>query len=160
MRKKNLILIIIAFFTLSFCDSKTEYLPGTLYGLERSRKLTGREAEEFVNRLHFNKVTNAENRIGFYEGKPGRLTIYLTLYENDTIAKSDKDRMIKKISPSNSVFSPVMFMKHHGKMIGYTFGMGQKHFIFSHNNLLFWISVEKSWADNFLDYYFEYVLKL
>lgn len=154
------IFLVIPLLLFTSCNTKIEYLPETLYGLQQVEKINGEKAKNFVNRLHFSNVTDTENKIGFYEGKPGKATLYLTIYSDETKARLDEEKMTNKISPSNSVFSPVMYRTIKGKVVGYTFGMGQKHFIFSHDNILFWISAENDWADKFLNYYFEYVLSI
>ncbi|MBU0561549.1 MAG: hypothetical protein KJ799_05135 [Bacteroidetes bacterium] len=138
---------------LTGCSSKTEYLPQELFGLKMVSKLEGSEAKLFVNKLHFQSVTNLENEIGFYEGEKGRLTIFVTYYPDDEAAKNDELKMTAKISPDNSVFMMGDYLEIEGKSIYRCFGMGQTHFVFADQSALLWISCETIWAKEFISNY-------
>ncbi|NMB80701.1 MAG: hypothetical protein GYA14_02665 [Ignavibacteria bacterium] len=144
-------LIIICLFT--YCSKEQELFPKYFYDLNLTKKLTGTEAKDFVNRLHFNSVTNEKNEIGFYNGVKGNAVIYITYYNDANTASSNYERMIKKISPENSVFTESTFINVAGKKIYRTLGMGQTHYVFTSTNKLFWISAETEWAQDFLSDY-------
>ncbi|MGK9368644.1 hypothetical protein ACSSWA_07070 [Melioribacter sp. Ez-97] len=124
-----------------------------MFGLKLQKKLTGKAALDYVNKLHFNKVTNEENLIGFYSGQKGDAVIYITIYPDNKKATNAFRKMTEKISPLNSVFYGSAFDNINGKEIYITYGMGAKHFVFVDNNNLFWITAERKWADDFLEYY-------
>lgn len=144
-------LILIYLFT--FCSKEQELFPKYFFDLNLTKKLTGIEAKDFVNRLHFNSVTNEKNEIGFYNGVKGNAVIYITYYNDGNTANSNYEKMIKKISPENSVFTESTFIDISGKKIYRTFGMGQTHYVLTFNNKLFWISAESAWAQDFLGQY-------
>ncbi|MCS7054439.1 MAG: hypothetical protein NZM09_12020 [Ignavibacterium sp.] len=146
----------ILFILLIFCSScsiEKNYLPDEFWGMKLKRKLTGNEAKDFIDRLHFQNVATEKNEIGFYSGEIGNATIYITYYKNQKIAQEDFIKMAKKISPENSVFVQGEFETVNNKQIYSCLGMGQVHYVFSHKNLLFWISAEQHFSKEFLEEY-------
>lgn len=152
MRKKQLSVFII-FVLLTFCAKDPELFPEYYFELNLIKKLTGSEAKNFVNRLHFNSVTNEKNEIGFYSGTKGNAIIYITYYDNEITATDNYKKMTEKISPDNSVFTNSSYINISGRNIYRTFGMGQTHYVFTFSNKLFWISAEMQWAQDFLTEY-------
>ena len=84
--KQNHFLLIVLF--LISCSPDINYLPEDFCSLHLTKMLTGNEAEEFINNLHFQKVSDLENEIGFYEGKAGRAIIYITHYNTVETTKN------------------------------------------------------------------------
>jgi hypothetical protein len=119
--------------------------------------LSGKEAKEFVNNLHFKSVTDLENEIGFYDEKAGSAIIYITHYNTREAANSDYKKMVKKISPENSVFIKPEYLKLGGMEIYRCFGMGQSHYVFPYNKILFWISVDTHFGKKFVGEYLSYL---
>ncbi|MBS3944838.1 MAG: hypothetical protein KGZ42_05025 [Melioribacter sp.] len=152
MRKKNVPFFLI-FVLLTFCAKDPELLPNYFFELNLTRKLTGSEAKNFVNRLHFNSVTNEKNEIGFYGGVKGNAIIYVTFYENESVSIENYKKMTEKISPENSVFTYGAYSIVSGRNIYQTYGMGQTHYVFTSSNKLFWISAEPQWAQDYLTEY-------
>lgn len=152
MRKKN-IPIFLFFVLLTFCTKDPELFPEYFFELNLTRKLTGAEAKNFVNRLHFNSVTNEKNEIGFYGGVKGNAIIYVTFYENESVSIKNYKKMTEKISPENSVFTNGSYISVSGRNIYRTYGIGQTHYVFTSSNKLFWISAETNWAQDFLTEY-------
>jgi len=153
--KNSGISAVIIIFLFTFCSNEVELFPKYFSDLNLTKKLTGTEAKNFVNRLHFNSVTNEKNEIGFYNGLKGNAIIYVTFYNNAEAAFTNYNKMTKKISPGNSVFTESEFINIAGKPIYKTFGMGQTHYVFTFSNKLFWISAEPQWAQDFLTRYLE-----
>ncbi len=149
----NISLIFIA----ASCSTNTIYLPDEFFELKLTRKLTGDDAKDFVNKLHFQKVTDLENEIGFYEGGKGKALIYITYYPSEKEALSDEKKMTEKISPQNSVFIGGEYFELDGKSIYRTFGMGQSHYVFTKDNALLWVSVDSIWGKEFLEKYLDYL---
>jgi len=141
------------FFIILISCSKQNPLPDQIFGLSLRQKLVGKEALEFVNKLHFNNVTYEKNEIGFYEGSKGTAVIYITYYNDEKTANHNFELMTRKISPENSVFIKSSFFEYNGKNIYRTFGMGQTHFVFVSGKNLYWLSVETIWSLKFLKEY-------
>jgi len=139
------------------CSLNSKYLPEDFFGLRLTKKLTGKEAKEFVNNLHFQNVTNLENEIGFYEGKAGNAIIYITHYNTKETTKINYKKMVKKISPENSVFVKPEYLKLGGIEIYRCFGIGQSHYVFPYNKELFWISVDTYFGKKFVKEYLSYL---
>ncbi len=152
MRKKSYPIFLI-FILLTFCSKDQEIFPEYFFELNLTRKLTGSEAKNFVNRLHFNPVTIERNEIGFYGGVKGNAIIYVTFYDNESASNNNYKKMTEKISPENSVFTNGTYISVSGRNIYRTYGMGQTHYVFTSSNMLFWVSVETNWAQDFLTEY-------
>lgn len=160
MRKKYLfnttnflfiLLITIIFFSFQFCSKKKDILPDKVGDLILVKTITGEEAKNFINQLHFQPVTENENWIGYYENMSGQAIVYVTVYKRNEDAISDFDRMTKKISPENSVFVYPEFFNYNDNKIYKCFGMGMTHYVFALNQNLYWISVDTHLAKNFFE---------
>ena len=149
--KQNRFLLVVIF--LISCSLNSNYLHEELFGLQLTKKLTGKDAKEFVNNLHFQSVTDLENEIGFYDGERGAALIYITHYNKKDDAEEDYKRMTEKISPENSVFIKPEYFQLNGMEIYRCFGMGQSHYVFPYNKELFWISVDTHFGKKFVEEY-------
>ncbi|MFC2094437.1 hypothetical protein ACFLSH_02285 [Bacteroidota bacterium] len=139
------------------CSLNSNYLPEDFFGLKLTKKLTGDDAKEFVNNLHFQNVTGLENEIGFYGEKAGSAIIYITHYNTKEMANKDYVKMVKKISPENSIFIKPEYLQLGGMEIYRCFGMGQTHYVFPHNKELFWISVDTHFGKKFVEEYLNHI---
>lgn len=153
--KQNRFLLIVIF--IISCSLNTNYLPEDFFGLQLTKKLTGKDAKEFVNNLHFQKVADLENEIGFYEGKAGSAIIYITHYNTKETTRSNYNKMVKKISPENSVFVKPEYLNLGGMEIYRCFGMGQSHYVFPYNKRLFWITVDTHFGKKFVEEYLNHI---
>lgn len=156
---KNFLTFSLVTILFVSCSTNRDYLPEEFWGLKLQRKLTGNEAKDFVDRLHFQNVATEKNEIGFYTGAVGNAIIYLTYYSNEKTAEEDFIKMTKKISPENSVFVNGKFDNIDDKQIYSCVGMGQVHYVFSHRNLLFWISADPNFSKQFFEEYLSYLKK-
>jgi hypothetical protein len=156
---KQILTIIFLTFLIIGCSANKEYLPEEFWGMKLQRKLTGKEAKEFVDKLHFQNVATEKNEIGFYSGAVGNAAIYVTHYYDDKVAEEDFVKMTKKISPENSAFVNGKYETINNKEIYSCVGLGQVHYVFAHKNLLFWISADPNFSKNFFDEYLEYVIE-
>jgi hypothetical protein len=154
--KEKIILLVLSFFVFS-CSVDKNLLPEEFFGLKLKKKLSGIEAKNFVDELHFNEVAPAKNEIGFYESPTGNAIIYITHYDNPSISDYEYEKMINKISPENSVFSDPEFININGKEIYKCYWLGQLHYVFTNNNELFWISIDKHLGVKFLEEYINYI---
>ncbi len=154
-------ILTLSFLTVLFisCSSNRDYLPEEFWGLKLNRKLTGNEAKDFVDRLHFQNVATEKNEIGFYTGEVGNAIVYLTYYSNEKTAEEDFRKMTEKISPENSVFVNGKFETVDDKQIYTCVGMGQVHYVFSHKKLLFWLSADPNFSRQFFEEYLSFVKK-
>ena len=153
--KQNRFLLVVIF--LISCSLNSNYLPEEFFGLRLTKRITGKNAKEFINNLHFQGVTDLENEIGFYDEKTGSAIIYTTHYNTKEAAKSDYKKMVKKISPENSVFIKPEYLKINGIEVYRCFGMGQSHYVFPYNKVLFWILVDTHFGKKFVEEYLSYL---
>ena len=158
--KINFILKYSVFvFSLSLlsCTGDKDLTPEQFSGMTLKQKLTGDEAKEFVNTLHFNPVTDANNEVGFYESPVGKAIIYFTYYQSNTEAENNFLKMTNKISPENSVFFNSSFIAHNEVNIYRTYGLGQVHYVFTKRNILFWLSADLNLGERILKNYIDYI---
>ncbi len=153
--KQNFFLLIAIFLTS--CSISNEYLPEEFIGLRLTKKVTGKEARNFVNKLHGKTVTETENEIGYYSGNAGRALIYTSHYQKPESAEKYFGKMTKKISLGKSAFVSSEFIDVNGKKIFRTFGMGRSHYIFTYNKGLFWITVDTNLGIKFVREYLSYL---
>jgi len=151
------VFLILSTVFLGFCSTKQNPIPQSINSFQLSRVIRGEEAKDFVNRLHFNSVTNEKNEIAFYRFKEFESIIYITHYTNELDAYNNLSKMARKISPQNSVFEKGKFLNLKGKNVYKTFGLGQAHFVFTHKKMLFWVSTEKDSSMKFLQSYLDYL---
>jgi hypothetical protein len=158
MDKRIIYLTVLIFSALVIgCSSDPELFPNEISGIQLKRKISGDEAKQFVNKLHISSVTSEKNEITFYESNKGNATIYVTFYSNELDANQNFTKMTKKISTQNSVFIRGSFLDMKSKRIYRTYGMGQTHYVFVHDKLLFWISVETTLAKKVLETYLHHL---
>jgi hypothetical protein len=138
------------------CNSNRKVLPEELYGCRLSKTLSGEDAKAYVDHLHLQNVASHTNKIGFYEGENGPVTIYVTTYKTTDQAKDDYLKMTQKISPENSVFIAGEYLTVTEKEVYRCFGMGQTHLVFVQEEYLIWLSVDTIRALKILDAYLAY----
>jgi len=148
---------VLILFVSASCSKRLDYLPGTVDNFKLTKKLTGKQALDFVNRLHFENVTDEENMIGFYSYENNNAMIYVTVYDTDNEAEINYQRMTEKISPHNSVFTKGKYLTLDGNIVYRCFGMGQTHFVFFKNNVLVWLSADSNLANKLVEDYLEYI---
>ncbi|OGB60603.1 MAG: hypothetical protein A2Y94_03065 [Caldithrix sp. RBG_13_44_9] len=123
------------------CSQEVTYIPSSFMSCRLEKKLTGIEARQWVDKIHGKVVTPPESEIGFYLGENGPITVYVSGYQTEELARKELLRMTEKISSQNSIFIGGEFVELDGKNIYRCFGMGQTHFVFTHHNKLIWLSV-------------------
>lgn len=141
----------------STCSKETNLFPENFFDLELTEKISGHDALEVVNRLHFDPVTSEKNEIAYYRGVKGNAVLYITHYSDSDAATQNYNKMTQKISPENSVFIQSSFVEVSRKIVYRTFGLGQTHYVFTSGNRLFWLSAETIWAEKFLTEYLKLI---
>lgn len=148
---------LMAFAMACQAPEREPGLPDALLSYRLDSRLEGKEAKEFVNRLHFQSVTENENFIGFYRSGEDQAVIYLTRYPGREPAEDAFRKMTDKISQGNYAFINGEILQVNGQPVYRCFGMGQTHFVFVKSTQLYWISVNTMNANAFLDAYLQYL---
>lgn len=152
----RLTIIIILCIGLQSC-SRIDILPQQILDYQLVKKISGDEANQMINKIHLQPVTDTQNEIGFYKQDNDQAIIYVTFYQSDDQAQTDLVKMVEKISPQNSIFINGGQFDVNKITIYRYFGMGQTHFVFRIGNKLFWFSVETMIAKDFLESYINYI---
>jgi len=140
---------------ITFACNKKSTIPQQVFGFNLRKKVIGKEAKSYVDKIHFEDVASDKNEIFFYEGDEGSAIIYMTIYYSNVEAEREWKRMTEKISPEYSVFIMGTMQEIHGKSIYRCFGLGQTHYVFAHENRLLWVSIKTDVAKDFLDLFME-----
>jgi hypothetical protein len=138
----NLVLYFALVFLFFDCNRNKTLLPEELYVCSLTKTLSGEDAKAYVDHLHLQNVASHTNKIGFYEGENGPITIYLTTYKTNTQAQNDYLKMTQRISPENSVFIAGEYITVGEKEVYRCFGLGQTHLVFVQGENLIWMSVD------------------
>ncbi len=154
---KQLTITLILLLSVVSCSLTADIIPDEFYGLKLVKKLTGEDARRFINRLHGDSVTDAENEIGFYKGDEGEAIIYVTKYKTNEDAERYFKQMTDKISEGNPVFIKPEHIKINGYDVFRCYGMGQSHFVFTYKNKLFWLTVDTEIGMDFTTEYLTYI---
>jgi len=118
-----LLLLIFILLCITGCSEQKELLPLSFEDFILHQKMEGVQAQQLVDKMHFQKVAASKNEIGFYNGPQGKATIYITYYNNVETAQQEEQKMTAKISPQNSVFIQGAYLKFSGKKVYRCFGM-------------------------------------
>ncbi|WP_457565418.1 hypothetical protein [Caldithrix abyssi] len=154
MRARQILLVALSGILFILCTKKEdEYIPKTINEFTLVKKIDGEEAREFINRLHLNQVAPKNNEIAFYKSGHKEMTLYLTHYQSRSLAEEDWQRMVKKISPENSVFIGGEVIELDGRQVYRCYGMGQTHFVFVDENVLIWFSTPTVGSDDWFRAY-------
>ena len=140
-----------------YCGEQTNPLPESLNGYKRTQFLQGKEAEEFVNRLHLKTVVSKKSEIAFYQKNQEDLKIYITHYASAESAETEKQKMVDKIIQTPGIFIKGKNLTIEDLDVFRCFGMGQTHYIFNIAEKLFWVSCDTMTAADFISYYLDYL---
>lgn len=152
-----LLAALFLFILIQSCSKKKEFPPEKVNDLILVKTISGIEAKNYINKLHFQPVTENENLIAYYENPSGQAIVYVTFYSNSKDAENDFQKMTEKISPENSVFIYPQFFTFEENRIYKCFGMGMTHFVFALNKKLYWISVDTHLSKNFFEDFYNSV---
>ena len=149
-------LSIILLIILLNCTSSTKNpIPYKIYNLTLKQKIAEPDATQQINKLHFQNVAAEKNEIALYEGPNSVATIYVSYYRDNETCQSEYEKMTHKISPENSVFIGGTYLEINKLEIYKCFGMGQTHFVFAIDQILFWVSITTLIADDFIVNYLD-----
>ena len=90
------LVILLILIELS-CSTKKNYFPEKISNLLLVKTISGKEAYDLINKLHFQPVAQGSSEIGFYENLSGSAVIYITHYKSKKDAKVYFDKMTEKI---------------------------------------------------------------
>jgi len=124
-------------------------LPERIAGLPMTDRMTGAKAAENFIGLHNQKFILTAGAIGFYGGN--QATIWVAGAPFNFMAAGMVNSMRDKISEGNSPFTPTNEYLFGGRTVYELEGMGQRHFYFQFNNLIVWLAVDPSIADEAIE---------
>jgi hypothetical protein len=148
--------ILIAIIHISACSrepvSLTSLFPETIEGLKRVQLITGVQALKEINKLHGKEIGIIEGGIGIYQTNNGPKTmVWISRSKKANCARHQTEVMIKRmLLSSHSPFHHPAQRELQGITIYQFQGMGQIHYIFFRNDLVFWISAMARQGDAIL----------
>lgn len=158
MKNMHIILsaILIAIIPTTVCKSKPDSLdslfPETIDGLKRVQLITGIQAVEEINKLHGREIRIIEGGIGTYRtNNVPQAMVWISRSKKEDLARHQTEVMIKKmLSAPHSPFHHLAQCELQGINIYQFQGMGQIHYIFCWDDLVFWISAVAHQGDAIL----------
>ena len=148
--------ILIAIIHISACgrepDSLAFLFPETIEGLQQVQLITGIQALKEINKLHGMEIGIIEGGIGTYKTNNGpKTTVWISRSKKADLAQHQTEIMIKRMLLfSHSPFHHPAQRELQGINIYQFQGMGQIHYIFCQNDLVFWISAVAHQGDAIL----------
>jgi hypothetical protein len=161
-QKKYLQLSAVILFTvilLASCSKKIDPLPKEIFELKLDKKLSGKEANDFLFRMHSGNVGSDKNEIGFYSGDRGGATIYVSFFEDKIQAQAEEKRMTDEISGGKTEFTNGEVFYIDGHKIYKCSGYSQLHYVFSKENNLYWLTADTEISRKFLTAYYDFLNK-
>ena len=124
-------------------------LPKELVGLPLSGEITGPSAFAELSWMHGQEFQLNQAVVGTY-GKEDQVIIYVA--GTDTISMAGRliAAMRDKIAAVDSPFTPIAEREIDQRMVYELDGMGQRHFYFKSDQLLIWVAVDDSLAEDAL----------
>ncbi len=136
------VLALLLPLVLSGQSARDPVLPPTLGSLKLANKLTGRDAQGMIDRLHDKSVTPVNSVVGHYAAAAGEATLYVSVYRMDAEAASTFKKMADRIRTRNQVFTHYQERSFWGQTVARCYGLGQAHYFFSRNNHLYWLGAD------------------
>ncbi len=120
-------------------------LPGQIAGLPLIDRRTGAQAAYDFFILHGEQFPLTSGAVGIYGDH--QITVWAAGTPLAVMASRMIEAMREKIAQGNSPFTPVAELKDGGRTIYILEGMGQKHYYFQSENMVIWLAVDPSIAD-------------
>jgi hypothetical protein len=118
-------------------------LPKNILQLHLNEEVTGKQAQEMVDKMHGKSVTPDETAVGMYQSSNGSAILYISHYNSETRTVEQFDKMAVLIrESSSSVFSHYREMSVEGKKVCLCLGLGQAHYFFLNGKDLLWLGVD------------------
>jgi hypothetical protein len=115
-------------------------MPETLAGLERVRLVTGREALDRVADLHGKPPDIEDCAIGVYGEGEKSATVWISRATTPSGSEEQAMLMIERMKDGSGPFHGPEVFRSDGVRIYRFEGMGQLHYVFTKDDLAFWIS--------------------
>lgn len=135
-------------YLLTSTRTDTLTLPQTLADLPLANATYGPEAVTEINRLHGKDFPLTAGALGHYGND--RATLWVSQFVSRAVAEQIVDAMRDKIAEGRSPFEPVGSRQAGSRLIYELSGLGQQHFYFQANDLVIWLAVDQSLADQAL----------
>ena len=130
--------------------------PEKIGGWQRAKLITGAEGLEKINQLHGKSIAAEAGAIGTYQ-KPGKRPAMVWISRSKTAAMAQKQAELmadKMVGNPHSPFHDPQTLRVKKTRIYQFMGMGQIHYIFCRDRLVYWISApladRKKLLDGFL----------
>ncbi|MEK7277886.1 MAG: hypothetical protein AAB342_03630 [Chloroflexota bacterium] len=129
-------------------------VPEAIAGMPLSQKTVGVEAVAEVTRLHGKEFPLTSGAMAMYG--QGAATLWVSGTAANPLAAGMVRAMTDKIADASagsarSPFTPLGERQMSGRTVYELSGMGQRHFYFQSSNLVIWLAVDETIAENALD---------
>lgn len=111
-------------------------------GFTRLDTVTGAEATAIVDRLHGRSVTPRDNTVSRFVTPGGLVTLYDSVYDSDSLARSVAERMRDRIRTIGYGFSNYAEIREAGVIVARCAGQGHIHFFFAASRRVTWVEAD------------------
>ena len=123
-------------------------VPNSIAGLQITNNMTGAQAIAELENLHSKQFPIVSGAIGVYGNR--EITLWVAGAPSETIALEMTNSMREKIAKGNTPFTPLEQFNQGNRTIFVLEGMGQKHYYFQSKNLVIWLAVDPTLANQAL----------
>ena len=151
-RSSGIIWILLGFL-LAGCNQPPSGLPFDphIEGLKLVKLITGDDAIKAINQLHGRPINVVRGFIAHYEGVHDKATIWVSEASSKELAKRQIAVMIHQMKNNrSSPFSHYRALNIKGLGVIAFDGMGQVHYVFRDNKLVYWISADAKRMDKIM----------
>jgi hypothetical protein len=120
-------------------------LPDQIAGRRMTNYTTGAQAVVEFENLHGKQFPVTSGAIGIYGDR--EITLWAASAPSEAIALEMTNAMQEKIAKGTSPFTPLEQFNQGDRTIYILEGMGQKHYYFQSKNLVIWLAVSPTLAD-------------
>ncbi len=152
---QRILFATIAFFMallwISTLQAQEVNLPESILHMQKDEVISGQEAADVIDKMHRGQVASQENYIAHYHGQGDSATYYVSLYESQEQAISEKEKMAEMMREAEHEFSHFMPISVQGKDVYMALDQEQAHYFFARNQELIWLAVDVPVAEDALE---------
>lgn len=151
-------ILFIAFVVASFNFMGVEkqlHAPETLENIPLLKQASGDEVIGYVQQIAGKKVDILRGVKGVYDGNNQKATLQLLVVKNHKAASQLVNNLATGMEMSGK-FNKAQFLDGLGNRGFYTFGENADQYVFTRENLVYWLSIEKGNSQELLDWVYRH----
>lgn len=151
-------ILFVAFIVASFNTMGVEkqlHAPESLENIPLLKQSSGEEVTGRIQQIAGRKVDILRGVKGVYEGNDQKATLQLLVVKNHKVATKLVDNLAAGMEMSGK-FNKAQFLDGLGNRGFYTFGDNAEQYVFTKENLVYWLSVEKGNSQELVEWVYQH----